>query len=329
MKICEVGRYKEQFVPDHILPFVKEQGEALRQAGHEVSYFAIQGTGMWSYLKQVKALRTVLQQERPDIVHAHFGLSGMTAVIAVRRLPRSIRPKCVITFHNGETLNRWVNLLTSFCSLFADYVVYVAQHIRHLCYFKARHYSILPCGVELDDLVVTPYEQARAQLGMSPDKKYILFGGAFANTRKNVALLREALALLHRDDIEVLEMRGLSRQECALRMCACDLFALPTHSEGSPQALKEAMACNCPIVATDVADIAYLLGGLKGHYMLRNPLHTTVRWEPDADSARELAQLIDEALAHTERTQGRERILELQLDNASIARRLTQIYQSL
>ena len=60
-------------------------------------------------------------------------------------------------------------------------------------------------------------------------------------------------------------MKRLSRADCVLRMNACDLFALPSHSEGSPQALKEAMACSCPIVATDMADVRHLLGDLPGH----------------------------------------------------------------
>lgn len=329
MRILEVSRYKPQFEPKHLLPFVWEQGEALRELGHEVAYHLIEGKGMAAYLTGIAALRRRLAVERPDVVHAHFGLSGMTAVMAVHSMPKSQRPKCVITFHNGETLTRSVNFCSSLFSLAADHVVYVAEHIRMLSYFKARRYTILPCGVPMDELPVTDYVQARQELGMQPEKKYILFGGNFANKRKNADLLFAALQLLGRDNVEVLEMKGLSRAECALRMCACDLFALPTHSEGSPQALKEAMACNCPIVATDVADIAFLLGQEQGHFLLRNPRPTKERWDADEHSTAEMADLLQQALAFGRRTKGRERILQLGLDNNAIAQRLTEIYRQL
>ncbi len=328
MKILEVSRYKSNFAT-HILPFVKEQGDALLALDNDVEYHTVAGKGLFSYFTGIPAVQTVIRKFQPDIVHAHYGLSGVTAVLAVRLLRRQIRPKVVITFHNGETLNWYVNLLSSFFSLFADHVIYVAQHIRDLCYFKAKHYTILPCGVSLDELPLTDFTIARQQLNWSDNKKYILFGGAFENTRKNVALLREALALLKRNDVEVVEMKGMSRAECALRMCACDLFALPTHSEGSPQALKEAMACNCPIVATDVADIAYLLGDMQGHYLLRNPRPTKERWDADEHSVDELAQLLDKALQQNSRTEGRKRIVELGLENKQIAQKLMDIYTDL
>ena len=76
----------------------------------------------------------------------------------------------------------------------------------------------------------------------------------------------------------------MSRDECVLRMCACDLFALPSHSEGSPQALKEAMAVNCPCLATDIADVRELFGNEPGHWILRNPRKTHERWDGDERS---------------------------------------------
>lgn len=336
MKILEVSRYKDNFA-NHQLPFVTEQGEALRALGCEVDYFLVKG----NYLTAVKALKAKIKEFQPDIVHAHYGLSGITAILAAKSIISSlaesvahqsiIRPKVVVTFHNGETLTWWVNLLSSFFSLFADHVIYVAQHIHDLVCFKAKHYTILPCGVPLDQLLLVSYAEARQQLGWRDDKKYILFGSAFDNTRKNVALLREAVALLNRDDIEILEMKGLSRAECALRMCACDLFALPTRSEGSPQALKEAMACNCPIVATDCADIAHLLGDLQGHYILRNPRKTKERWDGDEHSVQEMADLLTKALNLPVgfRSEGRERIISLGYTSDLVASKLVEIYQSL
>jgi len=325
MKILEVSRYKDNFA-DHQLPFVTEQGESLRQCmvnGVQctVDYFLVRG----NYLTAVKALKAKIREFQPDIVHAHYGLSAVTAEL------QSLCP-VVTTFHNGEALNWFVNLVSSIMSLRAKHVIYVAQHVRDLSYFKHKSYTILPCGVPLEQLPLTPYAEARKQLGWSADKKYILFGGAFANLRKNYPLLKVAIEAMGnwRQAIEVIEMKGLSRAECALRMCACDLFALPTHSEGSPQALKEAMACNCPIVATDCADIAHLWGDLEGHYILRNPRKTKERWDEDSNSIEELRSKIEETLSLPVgfRTKGRDRIIELGYTNEQIAEKLILIYKN-
>lgn len=323
MRILEVCRYKK-ILTNGISPFVVEQGESLRAAGCEVEYFLVRG----NYLKAVKPLKEKIREFKPDIVHAHYGLSAITAEL------QSMVP-VVTTFHNGETLNWHVNLLSSLFSLRAKHVIYVAQHIRDLTYFKAKSYSIIPCGVPMEQMIITPKAEARKQLGWSADKKYILFGGAFSNTRKNYALLKAAVDILQSPisnfqyQIECIEMRGLSRAECVLRMCACDLFALPSHSEGSPQALKEAMAVNCPCLATDIADVRELFGVEPGHFILRNPRKTHERWDADERSLDEMVELLKKALAFEGRTNGRQRILELELTNEQVANRIIRIYNDI
>lgn len=325
MRILEVSRYKDNFA-DHQLPFVTEQGESLRSTGCEVDYFLVKG----SYIGAVRALKAKIKEYQPDIVHAHYGLSAITAEL------QSLAP-VVTTFHNGETHRWYVNLMSSLMSLRAKHVIYVAQHIHDLVFFKAKNYSITPCGVSLDDCFLMDKTEARKQLGWSDDKKYIMFGGAFSNTRKNYALLKEAVDILNlnfenlnpKSHIEIVEMRGLSREQCVLRMNACDVFALPTKNEGSPQALKEAMACNCPIVATDVADIKHLLGDLPGHYILPNKRGNSAYWVGDDHSAEELAELIKQALAFEGRTKGRERVVELGYTNELVAKKIIKIYEDI
>ena len=311
--------------------FVHEQGSALQKLGCEVEYFAVVGKGVRGYLRNVKPLQKIIAEFKPDIVHAHFGLCGMVAVLAAgKNVP------VVITCHNGETLSRSANIITSLAVSKAAYAIYVEQHIRDLSFVKAKNYSIIPCGVPMEQMVVTPKEEARKQLGWSPNKKYILFGGAFENKRKNYELLKAAVDKLlnnpsyikhNTSGIECVEMKGLTRSQCVLRMCACDVFALPSHSEGSPQALKEAMAVNCPCLATDIADVRVLFGDEPGLFVLRNPNNTNVRWDADENSLDDMVALLKQALAFDGRTQGRARILALQLSNEQIAKRLMDIYK--
>jgi len=119
---------------------------------------------------------------------------------------------------------------------------------------------------------------------------------------------------VNNNDIEIIEMRGLTREKITKLMFACDLFGLPTKSEGSPQALKEAMVCNCPIVATDVADIKYLLGDLEGHYICS---FDTV----------DVADKIQQALNFPNRTRGKGRIQKLGLNSEVIAEKILNIYK--
>ena len=310
MRILEVHSGNAVGGDSNKYTFVKEQGNAIAKYGADVDYYAIVGKGVIGYLKNVSTLKKKIKEFKPDIIHAHFGLCGVVSLLTISGVP------VVITFHNGETLNTLVNLLCSFFSKWAKHMVYVAQHIYDKCIFKSKKYTIMPCGVEMPDMNITTYQEAREQLGWSNNKKYILFGGNFKNLRKNYPLLRDALAILERNDIEVIEMKGFNRQECVLRMSACDLFALPTKSEGSPQALKEAMACNCPIVATDVADIKHLLGDLDGHYICS--------FDP-----KNVAEQVEKALAFNSRTKGRERIIELGLTNDSVAMKLVDIYREI
>ena len=185
MRILEVSRYKNEYA-DHQLPFVTEQGASLCAAGCEVDYFLVRG----NYVKAVGALKAKILEFKPDILHAHYGLSAITAEL------QDLVP-VVTTFHNGETLNPVVNFMCSLMSLRAKHVIYVAQHIRDLSYFKARNYSIIPCGVNMDECVVMDKAEARKQLGWDEKKRYILFGGAFSNERKNYALLRDAVAQIN------------------------------------------------------------------------------------------------------------------------------------
>lgn len=339
MRILEVSRYKKNFA-DHQLPFVTEQGAAIAKVLRDmqndelsrdkslnephslndeplVDYFLVKG----NYVKAVGALKTKIREFKPDVVHAHFGLSAITAEL------QGLVP-VVTTFHNGETHHWWVNLMSSLMSLRAKHVIYVAQHIHDMVYFKAQNYSIIPCGVSLDDCFLMDKAEARKQLNWNAKKKYVMFGGAFDNLRKNYPLLRDAVERIG-GDIEMVEMKGLSRAECVLRMNACDVFVLPTKNEGSPQALKEAMACNCPIVATDVADIKHLLGDLPGHFVLPNKKGNGAWWVGDEHSAEELAELLKQALAFEGRTKGRERIVELGYTNELVAKQIVAIYQEI
>jgi teichuronic acid biosynthesis glycosyltransferase TuaC len=84
--------------------------------------------------------------------------------------------------------------------------------------------------------------------------------------------------------------------------------------EGSPNIIKEAMACNCPIVSTDVGDVRDVVSGTEGCYV------TT--YDPE-----DIAEKLKSALQFNKRTAGREKIQHL--DSNIIAHKIISIYKTI
>ena len=294
-------------VPDsNHYTFVKQQGDALEKQGVQVYYYAVVGKGARGYLKSLSGLKKAIREHGVDIVHAHYGLCGALAVMQ-RKVP------VVITFHNGETLTRKGKMLSSMASWLCAYRIFVAQHIHDKLFRTPREYAILPCGIDIENLPLIEKEAALSRMGLATDSPNILFGGSFANLRKNYPLAKQAIDQLPQP-VNLIEMKGYNSQQVNLLYCACDMLLLPTKSEGSPQVVKEAMACNCPIVATAVADIPELLSGVDNCYVTEF-------------NASEIAKCIEKVLKTASRTNGRQKVISMGLDNASVAKKLVAIYE--
>lgn len=287
--------------------FVKEQGEALAKLGANIRYFAVKGKGIKGYLSNLRSLKKAIKEHDIDIVHAHYGLCGALAVLQ-RKVP------VVITFHNGETLTRKGKIISSLAARFSAYNIFVAQHIHDKLIGIPRQYSIIPCGIDMDQLPVIDKEEAILRMELPKEVPNILFGGSFSNDRKNYPLAKEAISLLPYE-VNLIEMKGFNREQVNLLLCGCDLFLLPTKSEGSPQVVKEALACNCPIVATGVADIPQLIDGVTKSYAT-------------GFDAKEIAGRIDQVLKDGNRSNGREKMIAMELDNPQVAARILAIYKT-
>ena len=89
---------------------------------------------------------TAIKAFQPDLIHAHFGLCGALCVLQ-SKVP------VVITCHNGETLTKYGNIITSLAIQRAKHTICVAQHIYDKLYLKPKHYTIKPCGIEIADIM--------------------------------------------------------------------------------------------------------------------------------------------------------------------------------
>ena len=290
--------------------FVRSQYDSLKKEGAEMILFPVVGHGMSGYLKNLSALRGLIKSEKPDIVHAHYSACGYLASLAAFGL----KTKVV------------VSLLGSFPKKNRRYklIRYCIRHIWDATIVKSERtrsqldldLPVIPNGVNLDRFVIQPQEEARRKVGFDEGRKYVIFVSNPARGEKNYSLAQEAVKLLDDSNVELVPVYDRTHDEVVEYMCAADALVMTSFSEGSPNVIKEAMACNCPIVVTDVGDVRWVTEGVEGTYVA------------DTYQPEEIASLLNEAIKFGKRTTGRERILRLGLSTEAVARRILAVYDS-
>ena len=326
------------------VPFIEEQIVALQQIGVEIIRYGVTGKGITGYLRELPALRRFIRAERPDIIHAHYGLCGLLANLQ-RRVP-------VVTTYHGSDINKPSILRFSKIAIrLSAWNIFVSK--RNIAIAIRRKgeeakrlsgkYALLPCGVNIPEPWRELQNKLVGQLTLNQwvqsvlkhDAKNILFAGAFNNVVKDPELAKEAIALYNsaigngqwvmginsqspiaNRPIKLIELKGYTRDQVNALMYNCDVLLMTSKTEGSPQVIKEAMACGCPIVSVDVGDVAERTNGVEGCYIV----HTR---EP-----KDIAEALEKALAYEGKTNGRDRILEMGLSNEQVAKRLIAIYES-
>ena len=300
MKILIVASHNKGYYA----PFIEEQAAALKRIGCDIEFFGVTGKGIKGYIAALPKLRKSFRSFEPDIVHAHYGLSGLLANLQ-RKVP------VVTTYHGSDINEKSVLPFSRIAMRLSRFNIFVSQRTLEIAKPK-KNYVLLPCGIDLDELQLTTKIEARKRLGLAEDGKYVLFAGAFDNPVKNYPLANSAMGLL--PDADLIELKGYNREQVTLLMCAADAILMTSHTEGSPQVIKEAMACGCPVVSVDVGDVKELCGGTPGCFVC----------ERSADA---LASGLAAAFGH-ERTEGRKRIIERGLTNELISEKLLKIYRS-
>lgn len=295
----------------HFSPFVLEQAESLKNEGVTVVLFGIEGKGGWGYLKCRNRLLETIKKENPDIIHAHYGLSGLLA-------NTQLRIKVITTYHGSDIHSGGLVLtLTKLCMRLSAYNIFVGESLFNIAKYKKENYIIQSCGLNLN--VIHPIDriEARVKMGLEKDKKYALFSGAFENKIKNFHLAKQSIDMV--EDCELIELKGYSREEVNLLINAANLQLTTSINESGPLIVKEAMACNIPIVSTDVGDVRWVIGNTDGCFIC---LHSTT------DCAEQIRKAINFSVTN-KRTKGRERIIKLNLSQENVAKRILGIYHKI
>ena len=324
MKILIVASDKK----GHFAPFIEEQIAALVVKGIEIIRYGVTGHGIMGYLRELPALRRKIRAERPDIVHAHYGLSGLLASLQ-RLVP-------VVTTYHGSDINvPSVLRFSKIAMRLSAHNIFVSKRNMDLALSPnsliasslKKHSTLLPCGVNIpkpwSEMQTQWVEQLTlnqwVQKKLKADVKHVLFAGAFDNAVKDASLAKAAINELAIEGVkvELIELKGYNRDQVNALMYNCHALLLTSKTEGSPQVIKEAMACGCPIVSVDVGDVAERVSGVEGCYVVSTR-------EPSA-----IAEALKKAIAFEGKTNGREKIIEMGLSNEQVAERLMAIYESI
>lgn len=302
MRVLVVARCKN----GHYAPFIKEQVEAIEKQGVECRFFGVDGKGIIGYLRHLPKLTKAIREFRPDIIHAHYGLCGLLANLQ-RRIP------VVTTYHGSDINNPRAFRLSKRSIRLSRFNIFVSQ--KNLDVVQPRKdFALIPCGINLDEYPIIEKSEARRKMKLDRASKYVLFAGAFDNPVKNASLALSAMKQV--PEAELLELKGYSRTQVAHLMQAVDALLMTSLTEGSPQVIKEAMACGCPIVSVDVGDVKTRISGLNGCFISDRSID-------------DIAASLQKALAFVERTSGRDAIIKDGLTNYQIARKIIDCYTGL
>lgn len=247
---------------ERTMVFSRRQARAMAEMHHAVVeiFFLESRTSPSAIIKERRRMKETMSRFRPDVVHAHYGT--VTALISVMTSPVPV----VITFH-GSDLNHTPHdgflrdllgrLMSQFAALGASGIICVSEQLRDRLWWKRDLVRILPMGVELRRYIPVPRDEARQRLGWSARPQVVIFN-ATSPARKRLDIAQEVERKLQAEgvpmELELLQ-GGITQEEMPVLLSAADALLMCSNSEGSPTMVKEAMACDLPVVTNDVGDV--------------------------------------------------------------------------
>ena len=291
---------------------VSAQIDSLKREGVMVEVFTIKGKGWRNYWRSIKALQVTLKSNHFDILHAHYSFSTWVAILAGgKNIVSSLMGSDVKASGFLRMMIRI--LLIPFCRAV---VVKSAEMKLDLSYDAA---FVIPNGVNFHVFNPMDSRWAREALGWDRKMTHILFPADPARTEKNFQLLKTAMKYSGIENYVIHTLVNVSFSEMAIYYNAADVVCMTSIREGSPNAIKEAMACNKLVVCTDVGDVKWLFGDTPGLFLSGHDAKVY------GDS---VVQALEYGRNNTMESMGRDRLLNLQLTDSLVAQKLIDIYRS-
>lgn len=245
--------------------------------------------------------RTV--EDRFDLVHANYGLTAPMA-LSQRKLP------VVLTLW-GTDLYGPLQHVSRTLAPHCDAVIVMSEQMKTDLGLDA---TVIPHGVDLDRFVPIERSVARDAVGWDSDTYHVLFPYDTERPEKGYPRARrivDAAAEELDTPVELSVVTGVPQKQFVEYLNAADTLLLTSEYEGSPNVVKEALACNLPVVSTDVGDVAE---------RVRDVTPSTVA----STDAGLVEGLVDILKAGT-RSDGRDAVQDLSLERTS--KRLIEVYE--
>jgi teichuronic acid biosynthesis glycosyltransferase TuaC len=286
--------------------FVRDQIDDIAARGHDVDVHSFDGRKhAMEYLRAPRPISARIRSGGYDVVHAHYGLTGATTMLARPPIP------LVTTFHgsdySGPTWQRFVSMAVARRSR----CIVVSEQGRRL--LRTPDAEVIPMGVDTQLFIPSDRSEARKALGWNPHARYALLAGSRQNRIKRADLFDAALevARVTTPNLRGVTLEGFDRKGVALALNAADVVVVASDHEGSPLTVREALACATPVVSVDAGDVPSVIAGLSGCAVV-------------ARSPAALAEGIGRALV-TERDDDLRRRAELS-SRSAIAGRIEDLY---
>jgi len=303
------------------MPFSHRFEASLLKAGMDVRNFWLRSrTSPKVLFTEGLRFRREVRQFRPDIVHAYYG-----TVASFFCLMNSSKP-LIITFH-GSDLNpvpsgnifRYVfsHLLSQISALFAKRIVCVSKGLKRRLWWKKDKSSVIPCGINMNIFKPMEREEARDRLGWDEADKIILFNARTDPIGKRLDLAEATEKLVKKilPDTKLFVFRGKTPpSEMPFYYNAADALLMTSDHEGSPMVIKEALACNLPVVSVDVGDVCERLESVESSYIIKR-------------DPKDLSKAIVKILASPVRSNGREIVKKI--SEGRVAEQVIELYREI
>lgn len=304
---------------DTTMSFSRRQAASVRRFGVDVRPFFLKSrTAPLVVLQELRRLQHEIHEFAPDLVHAHFGT--MTAFVAAIA---SLKP-LVITFH-GSDLNpapgdfwlkaKLARMLSHLAAIRARQIICVSPQLSERIAYLSNRVHTVPCGVDTEQFRPLPRDKCRTKLGWNPHEKIVLFNARTDPIGKRLDLAESACAHARQKipNLRLHVFRGTTPpDEMPWYYSAADCLLMTSDYEGSPMVVKEALACNLPVVSVDVGDVVERLMGVSPSMIVPR-------------DAAALGEAVANVLIENCRSNGRDRMQDLSEDG--VARKIVSIYR--
>ena len=262
-----------QLVTNERAPFFRQQVDSLERLGVTCDVRSPAGArsstnsrSLGAYLSMA-AEALMVRAGRSDLLHANYGLTAPAALLA-RETPT------VLSLWGSDLLGS-TGPFSRFCARQVDEVIVMN---REMASRLERPTHVIPHGIDMDRFRPIARERSLAEVGWQDGRKHVLFPYSADRAIKDFSTAASAVGALRKrleDPVQLHTLTGVDHDRMPYYYNAADAVLISSKREGSPNAVREALACNRPVVATDVGDIREHLDGLPVSTVCRSQSELT------------------------------------------------------